>query len=628
MKRKILFITLIIISISSTTFTILKPFYNSKIIDNIQTDTFYKWIILGILIEFLIKIQMFIIRNLKVKSKNLFTEKIQFDLIEKFCLKTKSAREKNNSAYEIIKNDSKEISSFYTGTIIDGISLSLKIIFASIVLAKFNFVFFICVFFLSILAYFFHFKKNGTMQKEYEQKHFNSLNEIDKWIDGLYKCYSFFSSSRLKEWAQECYHSKIKTNYKYRILQNTNSTLFYRLSNIPIWVIETLIYIIGGIYVIKGNISLGGIVALIGYNSILQVSLKDFLSLKSKIMMQKNSFERIKTFENDNQDYNSCKLMEKEQFLIFKNVSFFYSENKILKDVSFELPLHGIILIQGENGQGKSTLLKLIKGDLKPNEGQIFFDGKIVSKLLMYEAVSQVSQSELILNDTYENNICFLKEPTEKAENLFNEIVAIKNSKISDCINETTISGGEKKRLLIARAMFNQKKIFIFDEADTGMDIISFNNYMNLIQKLALTNPVFLISHHNFTEKENIIWNYRLIVKNGTVKIESERLEYAKVLLLKSNLLKKKGQKEVINMKSRGYSMLPTIPLNSNLTIEIGNNDYQVNDIILFLSENSFYVHRIINIKNDTIECKGDNNELYTEKINLSEIIGIIIDIK
>ena len=159
MKRKILFITLIIISISSTTFTILKPFYNSKIIDNIQTDTFYKWIILGILIEFLIKIQMFIIRNLKVKSKNLFTEKIQFDLIEKLCLKTKSAREKNNSAYEIIKNDSKEISSFYTGTIIDGISLSLKIIFASIVLAKFNFVFFICVFFLSILAYFFHFKK-------------------------------------------------------------------------------------------------------------------------------------------------------------------------------------------------------------------------------------------------------------------------------------------------------------------------------------------------------------------------------------------------------------------------------------------------------------------------------------
>ena len=41
-----------------------------------------------------------------------------------------------------------------------------------------------------------------------------------------------------------------------------------------------------------------------------------------------------------------------------------------------------------------------------------------------------------------------------------------------------------------------------------------------------------------------------------------------------------------------------------------------------------FYVHRIINIENDTIECKGDNNKLYTEKINLSEIIGKIIDIK
>lgn len=628
MKRKILFITLIIISISSTLFTILKPFYNSKIIDNIQNDTFYKWIILGILIEFLIKIQMFLIRNLKIKSKNLFTEKIQFDAIEKFCLQTEPTREKNNSAYEIIKNDSKEISLFYTGTVTDAVCLSLKIIFSSIVLAEFNFVFFIFMLFLSIFAYFFHFKKSGKMQKEYEQKHFNSLNEIDRWIDGLYKCFSFFSLSKLKEWAQKSYHSAIKTNYKYRILQNTNSTLFYRLSNIPIWVSESLIYIIGGIYVIKGNISLGEIVALIGYNSILQVSLKDFISLKSKIMIQKNSFERIKAFKNDNQGDDADKIREKRQFLIFKNVSFSYSENKILNNASFELPLHGIILIQGENGQGKSTLLKLIKGDLKPNEGQIFFDGQIVSKILMNEVISQVSQSELILNDTYENNICFLKEPAKEAEKLFNEIVAVKKSQISDCINETSISGGEKKRLLIARALFNTKKIFIFDEADTGMDSVSFNNYLNLIKKLALTNPVFLISHHNFTEKENILWNYRLIIKDGTVNIESERLEYAKVLLLKSNLLKKKGQKEVINIKSRGYSMLPTIPLNSKLTIEIGSNNYQINDIILFLSDNSFYVHRIIDIKNDIIECKGDNNKLYTEKITESEIIGKIIDMK
>lgn len=172
MKRKILFITLIIISISSTAFTILKPFCNSKIIDNIQTDTFYKWIILGILIEFLIKIQMFIIRNLKVKSKNLFTEKIQFDLIEKFCLKTESAREKNNSAYEIIKNDSKEISSFYTGTIIDEISLSLKIIFASIVLAKFNFVFFYLCIFSQYFSILFSFQKKWNYAKGIRTKAF------------------------------------------------------------------------------------------------------------------------------------------------------------------------------------------------------------------------------------------------------------------------------------------------------------------------------------------------------------------------------------------------------------------------------------------------------------------------
>lgn len=142
-------------------------------------------------------------------------------------------------------------------------------------------------------------------------------------------------------------------------------------------------------------------------------------------------------------------------------MNFSYSDKKIFNNVNLEIPLHGIILIQGGNGNGKSTLLKLMKGDLIPTSGEIFIDGKMFSKLNIYKKLSQVNQNELILNDTFENNIIFLKEPSKKAEELFNDIVHIKNVSFNDTTNENVLSGGEKNAFY-SLAQYLIKRRFLF----------------------------------------------------------------------------------------------------------------------------------------------------------------------
>lgn len=243
---------------------------------------------------FFIKLITFFIANIKIKLGNSIKKNLQFNLIEIFSLKTENERTLNDTIYEVIKSDTQQISTFYTNTTVTVCCNILKILAASYFLVKFNVVFFIIVLILSSLVYYLYFRNIGHSQQKYDKKDFETMNIIDKWIEGIYKFYIFFHIQDLKDWAKNKFCDSIKQNYHYRTLQNTNSTLSDRLSNLPSWIIEVLIYIIGGIFVIKNKFSLGSIIALVSYSTIFQTALKQFFSLKTKILVQKNSFDRVK----------------------------------------------------------------------------------------------------------------------------------------------------------------------------------------------------------------------------------------------------------------------------------------------------------------------------------------------
>lgn len=220
--------------------------------------------------------------------------------------------------------------------------------------------------------------------------------------------------------------------------------------------------------------------------------------------------------------------------LELKNISYSIMENGklkyILKDVSYAFKTSKITAITGHNGSGKSTLTKIIVGILKPTEGQIFLDGKDITNLTIDE------RANLGVNYAFQQPINFkgitvkdLIDIATKEENSVSKACEYL-SKVGICAKDyicrqfdSTLSGGERKRIEIALALAKPGKCFIFDEPEAGIDLWSFEKLNSLFKKDS-TN--IIVSH-----QEKLLKNADeiLVLNQGGI----EQFGSAKEVLLK-----------------------------------------------------------------------------------------------
>nr|WP_292166477.1 ABC transporter ATP-binding protein [Butyrivibrio sp.] len=192
------------------------------------------------------------------------------------------------------------------------------------------------------------------------------------------------------------------------------------------------------------------------------------------------------------------------QSIIFDNVALKFNESRnVFKDVSFNINRGENVLVKGENGTGKSSILKMIVGLLEPSQGTIKINGNDINtydKQSIYKEICYVSQDELFLNEKL--SVYFEETSKEKYEEgiitklcnklrLDPEIKEIKD-------NGKSLSGGEKKKLLILKSMLNKKaSVVIFDEVDAGLDIEA-REMLNRYEKKLRDDPTVIfikISH-------------------------------------------------------------------------------------------------------------------------------------
>jgi len=240
--------------------------------------------------------------------------------------------------------------------------------------------------------------------------------------------------------------------------------------------------------------------------------------------------------------------------IIFENVSFNYNNNEqVLKSINLNFEGKKMTALVGHSGAGKSTVMNLIPRFYNINSGDIKIDNQSIYKKTvksLREGISLVSQDTTLFDDTIKNNIAYAKldatddEIEEVAQKSFaSEFIEKLPDKYNTIIGEngTRLSGGEKQRLSIARAMLKKSPIILLDEATSSLDADTESKIQEAINLLTKGRTTIVIAHRLSTilNSDNIY-----VIDNGEIVDSGKHLDLLKTSKIYQNFYDKQIKKD------------------------------------------------------------------------------------
>ena len=221
--------------------------------------------------------------------------------------------------------------------------------------------------------------------------------------------------------------------------------------------------------------------------------------------------------------------------LIIKSISKKFKLRQVVRDVSFQIESGQVVGLLGPNGAGKTTSFYMVVGLLAPDEGDVTVNGASIGQFPMYErarrGLSYLPQEASVFRRlTVNENILVALEavgtpPSEMQEKLEK---LLKDFRIEH-LGETygyALSGGERRRVEIARALAGKPKFLLLDEPFAGIDPIAVGEIQNLISELKEMGLGVLITDHNVRETLGIC-DFAYILKDGHIEVQGTPAEVA-----------------------------------------------------------------------------------------------------
>ncbi|MDN3581008.1 ABC transporter ATP-binding protein [Mucilaginibacter flavus] len=314
--------------------------------------------------------------------------------------------------------------------------------------------------------------------------------------------------------------------------------LFYPIMLLLVGLSNVITMYVGGVEVMKGNISSGNIAEFIVYLNMLSFPVISLGWVTSLIQRAAASQKRINEFLHEQPEIISSKAPAHpiKGAIEFNNVSFTYPDTGIeaLKNVSFKIEPGQMVAIIGRTGSGKSTIANLVMRMYDATGGQVLADKIPLEQLNLESYRSQIGfvpQEVFLFSDTIANNIAFsadvldlpVVEQAAKDAAVYNNIVELEHG-FATLIGErgVTLSGGQKQRVSIARAIFKHPQILIFDDCLSAVDTRTEEEILNNLGRVMKGKTSIIIAHRISTIKNA---DKILVMDNGEI-IEHGNHEY------------------------------------------------------------------------------------------------------
>lgn len=439
--------------------------------------------------------------------------------------------------------DHRRIESFLTTSILDTLFSIFNLIILSIVLGIFGVRFLIIFIIMSCISFIWSL----LFMKRIKLADYKMFNYFSKNTDNLYEIINGMAEIKLnnfqlyQRWKWEDNQLKLFsiTSYvnKLKQYQKIGSVFFNQLKNI-------LITYFAVVAVIQGHISFGVMLSISYVIGQLNSPIDQIINFVNLGQAAKLSLERMNEVheERNEENYNikslqtpslnteSNKDNSTDGFIEFKNVSFQYEDEKspfVLKNVSLKIPIGKVTAIVGRSGSGKTSFLKLLLKFYKPTHGEIIINGIDLQEISSDDWRSKcgvVMQEGFLFSDTIRRNVVMSDEDDHdddrltlacKTANIFDFIQSLPlkfDSKIGE--SGVTISTGEKQRVQIARAVFKNPAIMIFDEATSSLDALNEKQIVENLNQVFHNKTVIVIAHRLSTVKNA---DQIIVLDNGEI---------------------------------------------------------------------------------------------------------------
>ena len=406
--------------------------------------------------------------------------------------------------YELFINSCDYFSSEAICNLMDAL-YNINAIMFGLVTMYFIFPPFIIFCFVSMSCSFLMFKKIDPKLDELSNTFIEKRSGYYNYIQDILTGHFTIFINRAKKYFVQRTKKEFENYENYRYKYNANRDLLLDIVNFPSILITVLMIIFLFYFILKGKTTLGSLAAVLGLNALLSSSFENLfynvISIRSGLLILDKKYFEVKNHLSE------TKITTKPLTSIeIKNLNFSYGDNPVFTDFNISLK-NGFYYLQAESGKGKSTLIKLITKELPAPDNSIFINGKDINSYTEDELISEISyipQENFIINGSIEENLFTSVEEKQKELDLVCAFTLANTLHEKGSLDEKSISGGETRRLNLARNLDLSKSVIILDEPFKNVEREIYKKIEQNLMRIA-DKIIIAVTHEKIEDKNAVV---------------------------------------------------------------------------------------------------------------------------